>query len=267
MDAPPGFKLLRPIAMSETTQTWLAAGDAGEVICKRATTRGLTESVVQRSLEREAEFLVALDGRGAPRCIAHGIDASGPYIVTERLPMHPLARWIGGAPAVPLEWHVSAARALFDALARIHANERAGAALAIVHGDISPHNLLVTADAGEGRIVDFGCARYANEVAAGHRTFRGTLLYTAPEVARGERPTILSDWYSCSLSVLHCASGFPPRANVDAPAALLVEAGETTADAFLERCEAVLPRRFVRALGRCLRFDPAERLPLDATKL
>ena len=69
----------------------------------------------------------------------------------------------------------------------------------IVHRDITPHNILLSAD-GDVKLTDFGIAKARGSVtttAAG--TLKGKLRYMSPEQARGEALDTRSDLYSLAL--------------------------------------------------------------------
>jgi eukaryotic-like serine/threonine-protein kinase len=74
----------------------------------------------------------------------------------------------------------AAARAL------AHAHDRG-----VVHRDVSPANVMVTAD-GAVKVLDFGIARGDSVAAAS----RGTVAYVAPEVLRGETADARADVYA-----------------------------------------------------------------------
>ena len=107
---------------------------------------------------------------------------------------------------------------------------------ALVHGDLTPRNVLVSVD-GEVKLADFGVARGA----AAEGGVRGTRAYMPPEQARGERLDARADLYSLGRVVAECATGVRPAVEpADDPCSLLSslvaratspEAGDRYADA------------------------------------
>src|ERR1019366_2136298 len=130
-----------------------------------------------------------------------GEDAGGPWIVMERIAWPPLASYTLKRDA---GWLERAARAAFDAIAVVHA---AG----VVHGDVSPDNVLVSGDGARAALVDLGLALAPTIPPLPAGPFRGTLLYAAPEVARGEPYDARADLFAMAASLLRVWSGEAPR--------------------------------------------------------
>jgi serine/threonine protein kinase len=85
-----------------------------------------------------------------------------------------------------------------------YAHERSspqGAALGIVHRDVSPQNLFVTFDGGV-KVLDFGIAKAAHQISnhfTRSGTLRGKLPYMSPEQCRGEPIDRRSDIFSLAI--------------------------------------------------------------------
>lgn len=82
----------------------------------------------------------------------------------------------------------------------------------IAHGDVKPHNILLGMD-GVCKLSDFGSTvSEATDLSRsnGMLVFRGTALYTSPEVAAGQAPTAASDIYSLGITFLEMLLGQLP---------------------------------------------------------
>ena len=220
----------------------VAAGDV-QFACKRLSSRA-HRSTACADLKEEGHILRALDGRSAPRLHALGEDACGPFLVMSLVE--------GGSLSEGL---LLPYKILFEALANVHEARDAEGRLEVVHADISPSNVMVTADGGSCTFVDFGLAQWrGRKVFSG--TVRGTLQYAAPEIARSEEFDVRADLFALAASALHVRSGISPRqAQESAP--LIRAAAEQSLQSWAASASTGLPMRDV--LMACLEFDRNDR--------
>jgi serine/threonine-protein kinase len=129
--------------------------------------------------------------------------------------------------------------------------------LGIVHRDIKPVNLMITAK-GTVKIMDFGIAR----VRGSQRLTRdggiiGTLAYMAPEQLRGEETDGRSDLYSLAIMLYEMLSGSVPfQADTDYA---LMQAHINTRPPRLSSRMGGLDGRIDAALTRALAKKPEQR--------
>ncbi|MBV9094639.1 MAG: serine/threonine protein kinase [Streptosporangiaceae bacterium] len=156
----------------------------------------------------EARYAASLSHPGIARVYDYGESAEfgGAYLIMELVDGEPLSAILARAgrlsPDATLHIVGQAARALDVA-------HQAG----IVHRDIKPGNLLVTAD-GTTKITDFGIATAVRAAQAAHLTetgmVMGTAMYVSPEQATGAQVTAASDIYSLGVVAYECLAGRPP---------------------------------------------------------
>lgn len=87
------------------------------------------------------------------------------------------------------EWEaVEVLRGVCAGLAAVHAR-------GVLHRDLKPANVMISRS-GTPKLMDFGIADTATQLAGGEYTAEGTLAYMAPEVLAGGHPSIQSDIYA-----------------------------------------------------------------------
>jgi serine/threonine protein kinase len=223
--------------MMEESDDWLE---------KRLSPRERTEPEAEKRLISEALLLEKLGLLGiTPRLLAHGRDARGPWHRVERVHLPTLAQRIERGPSA-VDWVERAATAVLRALAALHeATDEAGP-LSVVHADVSPSNLAIDEAGSQVVLLDLDLAWWRESSPPADGAFRGTIAYVAPEVARGERPTVRSDLFSVGASLLHALTGERPRPGDSFPALLAMAAEEPIA----------VPAHLPEVVRRCLAFDP-----------
>jgi len=150
---------------------------------------------VLRRFRDEREILARLDHPNIARLLDAGLDAGGvPYLVMERVRGVPITaycreRKLGVTERLALFLKVCAAVQ--------HAHQHL-----VIHRDIKPGNILVTAE-GEPKLLDFGIAKLMAGAPADEatRTLNRalTLDYASPEQVRGDAVTTASDVYSLGV--------------------------------------------------------------------
>jgi hypothetical protein len=124
------------------------------------------------------------------------------YIAMEYVAGQSAEAMVQAAPMAP----EVATDVVIQAASALHAAHRSG----VVHRDVKPANLLVTAE-GVTKLGDFGMALGPAEVRIGNAHVRvGTPYYTAPEIWRGEAASAASDIYSLGATFFHLLTARPP---------------------------------------------------------
>ncbi|RWV88287.1 hypothetical protein GW17_00049643 [Ensete ventricosum] len=123
----------------------------------------------------------------------------------------------------------------------------------VVHCDVKGRNVLVGSD-GHAKIADLGCARLiAREDEEG---LRGTPMFMAPEVARGEEQAPPADVWALGCTVIEMATGGPAWPDVSDPiAAIHRVAFSRDVPAF----PSWLSGEGKDFLSKCMKRDPRER--------
>jgi hypothetical protein len=187
-----------------------------------------------------------------------GVLADGsPYIVMEHVPGRPLARVVS-------EEHIPLARAgdialqILDALDAIHDS-------GVIHADIKCANFLIDDSSGIDRVklIDFGLARARgaelDPSGRGTRTVAGTPEYMAPEVIRGEQPSVASDLYAAGVILYELLTGTTPFAGGTSEQIMQSHLDEVVVPPSLRCPQREIPAAIDRVVLRALTKRPEAR--------
>jgi alkyl hydroperoxide reductase subunit AhpC len=193
-------------------------------------------------------------------CTIYAVDDSAgiPIITMEYISGEPLSKASPRSPQ-PLDTVVSIAHQIAAGMATAHT---AG----IVHGDLKPENVMVTAE-GLVKVLDFGLARRLRRsqpirtdeteelgIAESGGGLFGTPRYLSPEQVRGEPATLASDVFALGVILYELATG---RTAFAADNILQVFDQIRSVDS--DRLAGHAPAPFDRLLRRLLEADPDRR--------
>jgi serine/threonine-protein kinase len=285
------YTLVGPIGRGGMSSVWLASRSDGRFEGRAAVKLLNADSIGPTDAERlsrEGSILARLSHPHIARLSDAGTSPAGqPYLVLEfvdglHIDQHCDERALG------VEARLRLFLDLLSAVAHAHANQ-------IVHGDIKPSNVLVTAT-GDVKLLDFGVARLlkGNEPAPASTPVRGagdacTPLFAAPEQLHGGPITTATDVYALGVLLFGLLSGRHPAhrggftdasiatATVGGPPCRLSVAvsDPTESPMVLTRraaSHATTPARLRRLLqgdldvivSKALQIDPRERYPSAA---
>ncbi len=242
-----------------------AVGEPRTIVVKRMLPHIAREPGAARMFEAEAELGQRVVHPNVVRVLGQGIADDTPYLSLELVPgvdLWLLLRWLDDASeALPPELSVFVARELLAGLHAVHeATDEASRLLGIVHGDVSPSNVLLSVH-GDVKLGDFGIAqarlRSSFPQAASGR-MRGKLAYLAPEQVRGEAADRRADVFAAAAVIAELLLGTPLFARDSELSTLLA-----VRDARLDRLVG-LPDGLDEVLRHALARDPSDRVATAA---
>ena len=152
---------------------------------------------------REAQGAARLSHPNIVNIYDVGEEADKHFIVMEYVAGNTLKNKIQEKGHLSVEESLHVAKEIASALEHAHSN-------GLVHCDIKPHNILLTAD-GRVKVADFGIAR---AVTASTMTYSGNVVgsvhYFSPEQAKGSAITPKSDIYSLGVVLYEMLTGQLP---------------------------------------------------------
>jgi len=200
--------------------------------------------------QREAQMAMTLHSPHIVRILEYGDDKGLHYLAMEYVAGITLQQFIQQMGALAINQALSIIQQA--ALALEEANRHH-----IVHRDIKPHNIMIMPN-GMIKVMDFGIAR---DVMMDSMTmtgmFVGTVHYSSPEQAGGERVDTRSDIYSLGVVLYQLLTGTVPF-QADTPQALLMRVMQGN-PVPVQSLRIDLPAFVVQIVDKMLQRDPAQR--------
>ena len=162
--------------------------------------RSGTDHAGRARFEEEARLLARLNHPGLVPVYDSSASGAEPYLVMQLIEGETLAE-ILDRRTLTAGHAIEIGRRLCEVLAHVHAN-------GIVHRDVKPSNILVSAD-DRVYLADFGVSRLVEAVGrmTGSGIVMGTTTYMAPEQVRDADVSYPADVYSLALVLLECLTG------------------------------------------------------------
>ena len=166
------------------------------------------EEIAER-FEREARAVAALNHPNVVIAHDYGVEGETAYLVMELI----LGGSLQDQLAERARGHLGPldARRVVAIAGEICAGLSAAHAAGLIHRDLKPANVMVGADGGHVKIVDFGIARVADKSRITHTgAYLGTLRYTSPEQMGAGPVDPRSDLYSLGCLLFEMVTGRSP---------------------------------------------------------
>ncbi|BBX68037.1 serine/threonine-protein kinase [Mycolicibacterium psychrotolerans] len=204
---------------------------------------------LRRRFEVEARAAAALEHPNVVAVHDFGEHEGSPFIVMERLPGRTLHDVMGAGPMPPQQVRA----VLDDVLAGLGAAHAAG----VLHRDIKPGNILLSASGDRMKVADFGIAKTGGAADTKTGQIIGTMCYMSPERVMGAPASVADDLYAVAVIGYEALLGhraFPH----DHPVAL-ARAIIDTPPPPLRACRADVDPVLAAVIERGMARDPAQR--------
>ncbi len=205
------FEIIREIGSGGMGAVYLARRTDGEFeqqVALKIVRQSIAESGMVERFRRERQILASLNHQNIAKLLDGGVNEEGlPYLAMEFIDGESITEY-AALHNLDLNARLDLFLKVCSAVAYAHRN-------LIVHRDIKPGNILVTAD-GEPKLLDFGLAKLVDDGLASDDTqtqtaFRAlTPAYASPEQLKGETLSTSSDIYSLGVVFYELIAGQRP---------------------------------------------------------
>src|SRR5882724_8837182 len=274
------YTILRKIADGGTAEIFLAKqhgahGFEKAVVLKRIFTAFYADPQFRHMLVDEAHVAMSLSHSNIVQVLDLGEVEGRYFLALELVDGWTLDRTlkraqVAGVPFAPaLALYVTSE--ICRALAYAHGKLRDGQPLGIVHRDVSPHNVLLSAE-GEVKLTDFGIAKAQNkkEQSLGNM-IKGKISFMSPEQASGAALDARSDLFSLgTMLYVMITRRRPFDAPTDYETLMLVKSGdylppETARPGLNPELYRVMRKAMSKSPGE--RYQKAEEMLLDVEQV
>jgi len=252
------YRILRKLGSGGMANVYLAEDEelGRRVAIKILNERYANDDLFIERFRREAKSAAGLSHPNIVSIYDRGEAEGTYYIAMEVIEGRSLKELIMTRGALPIGTAIAYAKQLLEALRFAHRH-------GIIHRDIKPHNVLVSADqqvkTNEPRlkVTDFGIARHGASQMTEAGSIMGTAQYLSPEQARGAPVTAASDLYSAGVVLYEMLTGKVPFTGDSAIEIAMKHVNELPRPPSSLRSE--IPPELDQIVLRALAKDPADR--------
>lgn len=214
----------------------------------------MAEPTSRERFRTEGRITAGLSHPGIAQVYDYGEQNGRAFLIMELVPGQPLSQLLREHGPLGPDQTLDVLGQAAQALAAAHAR-------GVVHRDIKPGNLLVTAE-GKVKLTDFGIARGDTSVTLTQTGMvMGTAQYISPEQASGQPAGFPSDLYALGVVAYECLAGQPPFTG-DSPVALALAHTREPPPALPED----VPAEIDSLVAQLLEKNPADR-PASASEV
>ena len=201
-----GFRVESSVGRGAMAEVYRACGEDGHVVALKLLDDSLAhDERFRRRFLRESQIAAGLHHPNIVPTLSSGEDGGRLYLAMQ---------YIDGEDLRDLlrrEGRLDPERAV-DLVAQIAAALDAAHHAGLVHRDVKPGNILLSADGETAFVCDFGLARHVASVSSltGDRGFVGTIDYVPPEQIEGGQIDARADEYSLACVLYECLAGVRP---------------------------------------------------------
>ncbi len=199
---------------------------------------------------REAKSVASLSHPNIVNIYDVGEDSGLYFIIMELVEGETLRDKLRAMGRLPVSEALSISSKICQGLSHAHARR-------IIHRDIKPQNILLTAQ-GDVKVADFGIARALGGVSTTSRdVVVGSAPYISPEQAKNGTVSTRSDLYSLGVVLYEMLTGKPPFAG-DSPVAVAYQHVQAQVPKLAEACPDI-PTEVDRLVQKALSKEPEKR--------